>query len=171
MFVSLSLSLFLSPFFFFNDTATTEIYTLSLHDALPIYDYIDSMRNVELVPLSHTSFDLIDKCKASATVSGTVGWESILRGKPAFLFGYSWYRDCEGVFTVRTAEDAEKALRHIEDGYVVDKKKVMLYVSAVEEVSMKGYIDDIYEAMNTLTPEENVRNLAVSINDFYHKRA
>ena len=23
--------------FFFNDTATTEIYTLSLHDALPIY--------------------------------------------------------------------------------------------------------------------------------------
>src|SRR3712207_9127043 len=28
----------LSVFFFFNDTATTEIYTLSLHDALPIYD-------------------------------------------------------------------------------------------------------------------------------------
>src|SRR5258708_25834909 len=26
----------LSSFFFFNDTATTEIYTLSLHDALPI---------------------------------------------------------------------------------------------------------------------------------------
>src|SRR6266511_4492024 len=28
--------LFLCFFFFFNDTATTEIYTLSLHDALPI---------------------------------------------------------------------------------------------------------------------------------------
>src|SRR2546429_4581473 len=27
----------LTKFFFFNDTATTEIYTLSLHDALPIY--------------------------------------------------------------------------------------------------------------------------------------
>src|SRR2546429_3201504 len=26
-------------FFFFNDTATTEIYTLSLHDALPIYHH------------------------------------------------------------------------------------------------------------------------------------
>src|SRR2546421_8038118 len=26
----------MSIFFFFNDTATTEIYTLSLHDALPI---------------------------------------------------------------------------------------------------------------------------------------
>src|SRR2546422_7940425 len=28
--------LYFSFFFFFNDTATTEIYTLSLHDALPI---------------------------------------------------------------------------------------------------------------------------------------
>src|SRR2546429_6450771 len=29
-------TLLLYSFFFFNDTATTEIYTLSLHDALPI---------------------------------------------------------------------------------------------------------------------------------------
>src|SRR6185312_17381839 len=31
-------------FFFFNDTATTEIYTLSLHDALPIsgYGWVDT---------------------------------------------------------------------------------------------------------------------------------
>src|SRR5437763_5478071 len=26
-------------FFFFNDTTTTEIYTLSLHDALPIFEH------------------------------------------------------------------------------------------------------------------------------------
>src|SRR5256885_10849603 len=32
-----------STIFFFNDTATTEIYTLSLHDALPIY-HPNSMR-------------------------------------------------------------------------------------------------------------------------------
>src|SRR5215475_15018770 len=29
--------------FFFNDTATTEIYTLSLHDALPIFDGASSL--------------------------------------------------------------------------------------------------------------------------------
>src|ERR1039457_5406948 len=33
---SVSFVIFLFFFFFFNDTATTEIYTLSLHDALPI---------------------------------------------------------------------------------------------------------------------------------------
>src|SRR2546430_15280463 len=49
-------SLSICFFFFFNDTATTEIYTLSLHDALPIYWYaftqvetqltVDSLYNV-----------------------------------------------------------------------------------------------------------------------------
>src|SRR2546422_4020399 len=36
LFCMLALSLLIFFFFFFNDTATTEIYTLSLHDALPI---------------------------------------------------------------------------------------------------------------------------------------
>src|SRR5215467_15637501 len=36
MFVMLFGLVWLVFFFFFNDTATTEIYTLSLHDALPI---------------------------------------------------------------------------------------------------------------------------------------
>src|SRR5436189_4024693 len=35
--IILTYTLFSSFFFFFNDTATTEIYTLSLHDALPIF--------------------------------------------------------------------------------------------------------------------------------------
>src|SRR5580704_19694045 len=35
-FTIISSLLFFFFFFFFNDTATTEIYTLSLHDALPI---------------------------------------------------------------------------------------------------------------------------------------
>src|SRR5438132_5241029 len=36
LFIHLDAPLNLLLFFFFNDTATTEIYTLSLHDALPI---------------------------------------------------------------------------------------------------------------------------------------
>src|SRR2546430_8905889 len=34
-------------FFFFNDTATTEIYTLSLHDALPISEQQNSLMTWE----------------------------------------------------------------------------------------------------------------------------
>src|SRR2546427_8549106 len=42
-------------FFFFNDTATTEIYTLSLHDALPIFfclaqQSLDDVSNFDIPP-------------------------------------------------------------------------------------------------------------------------
>src|SRR3712207_8839230 len=47
-------------YFFFNDTATTEIYTLSLHDALPIFASANmsmwrcSIRHHSLVPSSRS---------------------------------------------------------------------------------------------------------------------
>src|SRR5256885_14965888 len=40
-------------FFFFNDTATTEIYTLSLHDALPISQHPGRSRRTDLSPALH----------------------------------------------------------------------------------------------------------------------
>src|SRR6266508_6736738 len=40
-------------FFFFNDTATTEIYTLSLHDALPIWSARRSLLGCWSVPVCH----------------------------------------------------------------------------------------------------------------------
>src|SRR3989442_6127589 len=44
-------------FFFFNDTATTEIYTLSLHDALPI------------------SMTVTDLAILGAAIAGSHGWD------------------------------------------------------------------------------------------------
>src|SRR5207342_3971019 len=41
-------------FFFFNDTATTEIYTLSLHDALPIFFWRDFNRATAVHGLATT---------------------------------------------------------------------------------------------------------------------
>src|SRR3712207_7401359 len=43
----------ISVFFFFNDTATTEIYTLSLHDALPILDLFAPAHARELLVHQH----------------------------------------------------------------------------------------------------------------------
>src|SRR5258705_5743275 len=45
-------------FFFFNDTATTEIYTLSLHDALPIFAVIERLTNEEGI----TAFEVNASC-------------------------------------------------------------------------------------------------------------
>src|SRR5215467_14790773 len=45
--------LFFFFFFFFNDTATTEIYTLSLHDALPICFLARARSALATIPGSH----------------------------------------------------------------------------------------------------------------------
>src|SRR2546429_9783062 len=42
----------ISNYFFFNDTATTEIYTLSLHDALPIFSPLAARRMSLIVGIS-----------------------------------------------------------------------------------------------------------------------
>src|SRR5215216_7680752 len=44
--------IFILFFFFFNDTATTEIYTLSLHDALPILSRIEVQIDVNTLRVS-----------------------------------------------------------------------------------------------------------------------
>src|SRR5256885_1167407 len=48
--VKMLFAVFFVYFFFFNDTATTEIYTLSLHDALPICEDWMMARSRALVP-------------------------------------------------------------------------------------------------------------------------
>src|SRR3712207_6934912 len=55
-------------FFFFNDTATTEIYTLSLHDALPISSTRSSPRACTSPPTRRCSR------RAPSTPSSTTAW-------------------------------------------------------------------------------------------------
>ncbi len=45
--------------FFFNDTATTEIYTLSLHDALPISGAVTSGGAMDLTPANPSVWALL----------------------------------------------------------------------------------------------------------------
>src|SRR2546426_9852400 len=67
--VSPSQSPLLFSFFFFNDTATTEIYTLSLHDALPIYHLVE-LHEVDAVGLEPAQglIDLLRRRLPVATV-------------------------------------------------------------------------------------------------------
>ena len=49
---------FFDLFFFFNDTATTEIYTLSLHDALPISNEAPTAKQYISIPASASARDV-----------------------------------------------------------------------------------------------------------------
>src|SRR2546430_12796908 len=55
-------------FFFFNDTATTEIYTLSLHDALPIFNRL-------MLRLARRGLNVVRLKGGDPSIFGRVGEE------------------------------------------------------------------------------------------------
>jgi hypothetical protein len=130
------------------------------------YNMIAAMPKVELVPLGITSFELIDHAKAVSTVSGTIGWESVAREKPALLFGHSWFRNCNGVFVTHTIEACRKAIQEIRDGYKVNMNQVKCFAQVVANCSVRGYTDRIYETMSIIPHEDNVTNLTKAIAEF-----
>src|SRR3712207_9350551 len=69
-------SIVLSCFFFFNDTATTEIYTLSLHDALPIYGSVGAADSFVLTLAIVLTFSVVGAIVASRHPRNTIGWRS-----------------------------------------------------------------------------------------------
>src|SRR5256885_7348118 len=64
-------------FFFFNDTAPTEIYTLPLHDALPI-----SQRSLENLPMPAVlRIDIVDQRSGSSQSLLTRSWHATYDAK------------------------------------------------------------------------------------------
>src|SRR5260221_14006066 len=71
-------ALLFSPVSFFNDTATTEIYTLSLHDALPILLGVPATSTLA----GNVSVKLIPDCAGlPAPLVNVKGWEEGRAGK------------------------------------------------------------------------------------------
>lgn len=98
------------------------------------YSRLAAIANVQLVPADDESLPLIDGARALVTVSGTTGWEAVLRGVPALVFGVPWYRGCEGVSDVRTVDDVRAALASVIAGVRPDPARVDLFVEALESV-------------------------------------
>ena len=124
--------------------------------SVQFYDDVAALPNVQLVPQSYSPFDLIDHARAVATLTGTSGWEAVMRGKPALVFGHAWYRDCEGVFYTPTAAKCRDALQKIARGYSPDKRLVRVFLKALEDVSFRGCtIPELYTWAG-VSAEENV---------------
>ena len=130
------------------------------------YDDLSQISNVELLPISTSSFDLCDNSKCIATVTGTVGWESVIRGKPVLIFGYAWYRFCNGVFYTPTEKTCRKALTQIAEGFTVDKNLVRLFIHMIEQESIKAYTEPVYKKVAGISYDENVIGLTDIIKRF-----
>jgi len=125
-------------------------------------NYIHMLFKVET-----SNFDLVDNSKAVATVTGTTGWEAVIRGKPTLVFGHAWYKDCEGASYILSEKDCREAISRINRGYAVNKDLVKLFLYALEKVAIKGYVDVGYEKVANISHKDNIAKLSENINKFY----
>lgn len=77
------------------------------------YRDVISLPNVDLVSIEEDTFDMIDRAEAIVTITGTVGIQSLIRGTPVFVFGYSSYRDAYGAFEIQSINDLHLAFLSI----------------------------------------------------------
>ena len=120
------------------------------------YQQIAEIPNTFLIPMDASSFELMDKAAAVANVTGTAGFEALLRGTPTLVFGNAWYIDCDGAFDSRTREGCLQAFAEIAAGRRPDQLKVRLFMSELGKTGIRANRE--YEnPQNDITPEENVR--------------
>lgn len=77
-----------------------------------------TLPSVELVEPLHDTYALVDEASAVATITGTVGVQAIIRGRPVLAFGTASYRDAPGVHAVMALSSVPDAVRAILDSTV-----------------------------------------------------
>lgn len=123
------------------------------------YDRIAAMPNVRLVPVETDPFELIDHSRAVATITGTSGWEAVVRGRPSLIFGHAWYRGCDGVHYVPNRRMLSQALGLIESGVRPDIGKIRLFAHVLEQYGFWGYVDLNGQRASHLTHAQNVTSI------------
>ena len=139
------------------------------------YNELLKIPQVRLMPISTNTFDLIRNSIAVATATGTAGWEALYRRKPVLLFGHCYYQYAKGVFRIKTNNDCKYAIiKIIKGGYKPKIKDIKIYLKALEDYTIEGYIDPAYKNVSKITDEISNQNLvdklSNKINSIYELR-
>ena len=101
------------------------------------YRDLKEINNVRLIKTTESTYDLMEKCLAVSTLTGTCIQEGILMGKPAMVIGNGYFfKGMPGLFEIRSQQDGEDALKEIMDGYVIDRNEVKKYFYAIQKTSV-----------------------------------
>lgn len=130
------------------------------------YERLARIPNVRVIPITTDTFQLTEHAKAVAVVTGTAGWEALLRGKSPLVFGIPWWRDCAGAYRVDSVASCKEALFAIRDGATPSRDSVLRFLKALDVASLPVYLETQVEER---TPDERRRNTEILV-DYICKR-
>lgn len=125
-----------------------------------LYDDLVKNKRVKLISIEEDTFELIKHTKAVSTITGTVGWEAIVRKKPVIAFGLGWYENySKGVLRITDEKSAENMLQFIEN-YQYDEHSLLAYLASVgKNTKLAYYFKDMYKKEVGLSENDCINNI------------
>jgi hypothetical protein len=113
------------------------------------FQRLANLPKTTLVDQKVDTYTLLQHCMFSATISGTVGWESITGGKSVLVFGRPWYLGLPGVFDIESCPSPEIiAAAHYSTAHL------QLEFDRLFQVSREGIVDVAYRRAHAEFDEE-----------------
>lgn len=131
---------------------------------LSYYEKLRRLPNVVLVHPFADSHEVIKHADLVIVISGTVGWEALLYGKPVITLGNVFYNNSGLVYKVSDLGELKKAIRHLSKNYQLDKDKLLKYILALKYGTYEGYFN-VPHTDTRVMERENIKKLAKGIYD------
>ena len=127
---------------------------------------ISRIKSICFIPSYADTNLLTEKAIFIATVTGTVGWEALCRGKNILVFGYAWYIDFPGVIKYNDSLTYEEIIKKSST-----EKSLLFKFQKLMAISHDGVIDRAYtNLVKNYDVEENINKTAKSISELILKK-
>jgi len=132
------------------------------------YEDLSKNPRIKLIDINESTFNLILHSKAVATIKGTIGWESMIYGKPVIDFGISWYETYNGVLRIMDEESAKKMEKFITE-FKFDEHNLLAFLYSVGIKTYRTYYSNQFNKDGlSVTEEETVSTLSEILTDYLH---
>ena len=117
---------------------------------------LNRIPNVVFMPSFANTNTLIAHCEGVATITGTVGWEAVRKGKKAIVFGSTWYSNFPGVFRW-----SNKFKYSSFEKYKIDHGELEMVAGALIAVCHDGVVERHYTKIdNDYREPENIQKIS-----------
>ncbi len=129
--------------------------------SLDFYARLRDTLGVRLLGPDEDTWALIRNASAVAVITGTVGWEGLLFGKPVITFGDVFYNECGLTYQagLLPKDRWQEVFRRAISQHEHDETQLLEFVSAIQQTSRPGFLKNPNTFPAVLEPN-NVKRIA-----------
>jgi hypothetical protein len=156
----------------FNKSHTIIVKDHPLQTSFQRGDYffkrLNYLKNIYIVDNSIDSDYLINKSDIISTVSGTIGWEALLRNKKCLIFGMGWYHRLHGCLKINDNTKDSHLRKFVNSKF--QKKKFESNFRNLISNTFDGVIDGYYEPfVDKFNSLENAKKIGFQFSNYLKK--